>query len=237
MSDQSGLPQLVEPTRILITGDSITQGTSGDYTWRYHLWNKLVELDLPVAFVGPRSDLYDFESGEFGSATYAQAFGGQSHGAKWGSSLLLDGPEITEQVESSMPDVLVEVLGSNDLACLATPGETVERLLTYIDRARAARPGIGIVVGTVTTRYDVQLERYTLESESTEYRALLSQLAAQLDTSGARIVVADISTGFDPRTMTWDGTHPNEAGERVIAQRIFEALGGLGIGPVDTHAR
>lgn len=27
--------------KILISGDSISQGSSGDYTWRYRLWNRL----------------------------------------------------------------------------------------------------------------------------------------------------------------------------------------------------
>lgn len=45
--------------RILIVGDSITQGSSGDYTWRYRLWDEHQSTDPGYTFVGPRTDLHD----------------------------------------------------------------------------------------------------------------------------------------------------------------------------------
>jgi hypothetical protein len=37
-------------------------------------------------------------------------------------------------------------------------------------------------------------------------------------------VVADTATGWDAKTMTWDGTHPNPSGERQIARKVATAL-------------
>lgn len=43
--------------RIMVVGDSITQGSSGDYTWRYRLWRHLTDRGVRVDLVGPRDDL------------------------------------------------------------------------------------------------------------------------------------------------------------------------------------
>ncbi|MFC7503453.1 hypothetical protein, partial [Nocardioides sp. GCM10030258] len=34
--------------RVLIVGDSVTQGSSGDWTWRYRLWRHLQDAGLAV---------------------------------------------------------------------------------------------------------------------------------------------------------------------------------------------
>ena len=41
------------PTRVLITGDSITSGWVGDYTWRYHFSTARPDLDLVGNKTGP----------------------------------------------------------------------------------------------------------------------------------------------------------------------------------------
>ncbi|PDP84727.1 GDSL family lipase [Glycomyces fuscus] len=45
-----------EPHRIMLAGDSMTQGANGDRTWRYHLWNHLSPYVEELDFVGPYSD-------------------------------------------------------------------------------------------------------------------------------------------------------------------------------------
>lgn len=45
-----------EPQRIMLSGDSMTQGADGDRTWRYHLWNHLSPHVDGLEFVGPYSD-------------------------------------------------------------------------------------------------------------------------------------------------------------------------------------
>ncbi len=45
-----------EPRRIMLAGDSMTQGANGDRTWRYHLWNHLSPHVEELDFVGPYSD-------------------------------------------------------------------------------------------------------------------------------------------------------------------------------------
>jgi hypothetical protein len=44
---------LPRPAKIMIIGDSISQGHEGDYTWRYRLWEWSQSNVAEVDFVGP----------------------------------------------------------------------------------------------------------------------------------------------------------------------------------------
>ena len=48
-----------DAARILIVGDSVTQGSRGDYTWRYFWWKNLEARDADVDFVGPTTGVFD----------------------------------------------------------------------------------------------------------------------------------------------------------------------------------
>lgn len=217
--------------KILITGDSITQGSSGDYTWRYRLWNKLQSTEVdPVSFVGTRTDLYDNVNDTQGSQYYAASFAGKAHSAKWGDAFTLELGNISAQVTTTGANVLVVMLGSNDLAYLTSPEDTIANLKTYIARARQAAPGIDIVVGQVVNRWDPWSQSYILNSETSAYASLLQTAASELNTSSQRVVVAPTMTGWDPKIHTWDGTHPNPTGEALIAQRVSQALATIGVG-------
>jgi lysophospholipase L1-like esterase len=48
--------------------------------------------------------------------------------------------------------------------------------------------------------------------------------AASKTTSTSPIVVVDAWTGFDTRTMTGDGVHPNDAGNKKLAETWFQPL-------------
>lgn len=217
--------------RVLITGDSITQGSSGDYTWRYRLWNKLASTAKgKVAFVGTRTDLYDNVGNKSGSQHYAASFSARSHSAKWGDTYVDELDSIGSQVSKSKATTLVTMLGSNDLAYKTSPEATVANVKTYIQRARKAKPGIDVVVGEVVNRYDPWAGTYSLNDEADAYATKLRALASSLNTSSQRVVVASTRNGWDAKRHTWDGTHPNPTGETIIAQRVSEALAKIGIG-------
>ncbi len=55
-----------DPVRILLVGDSVTQGSAGDWTWRYRLAQHLVDADVPFDFVGPDDGLLDNLTGKQG---------------------------------------------------------------------------------------------------------------------------------------------------------------------------
>lgn len=217
--------------RVLITGDSITQGSSGDYTWRYRLWKKLAATAPGrAAFVGPRTGLYDVVNSRQGSLHYAADFPAKAHGALWGDTFVHELDAIGGQVAAADADVLVVMLGSNDLAYQTSPAATIANLRTYLARARAARPGLDVVVGEVVDRYDPWSRRYLLSTQVAQYATSLDSLAKELDTPAERVVAAPTRRGWDAAVHTWDGTHPNATGEALLAQRVSEGLARIGLG-------
>ena len=76
--------QAASPTRIMIVGDSISQGSAGDFTWRYRLWKHL-EATAPGAttFVGDRNYLFDNITAQQGSHAYADPNFNTAHHALW----------------------------------------------------------------------------------------------------------------------------------------------------------
>ena len=51
-----------------------------------------------------------------------------------------------------------------------------------------------------------------------------SQLVADKDWPESPLTLVDQYSGFDPSTMTYDGTHPNAVGDARMADRWFEKL-------------
>ncbi|RKS10740.1 lysophospholipase L1-like esterase [Nocardiopsis sp. Huas11] len=47
---------VTEPRRVMLAGDSMTQGANGDVTWRFHLWSHLTPHVPDLDFVGPYTD-------------------------------------------------------------------------------------------------------------------------------------------------------------------------------------
>ncbi len=206
-------PEPTGPVRILLHGDSVTQGSAGDWTWRYRLWKHLVSSGEQVDLVGPRDDLRD------GSATYADPAFDRDHAARWGMS----GGALDRSVTSLMsyaPDVIVDGLGINDLRT-ATPETAVARAVERVEQARAVDPGVDVVLWRLPQ---------TWRPGVAAYDELVAQAVAALDTPQSRVVLADVATGFDRARDTYDTLHPSASGEVRIAAAVADALASLGVG-------
>lgn len=204
-------------TRIMLAGDSITQGFDGDFTWRYRLYEELTGQQVPFDFVGPRDEPYG------GRDTYLATGWDTDHDAKGGTTLNAQLGHITADMTAYQPDVLVALYGTNDLRNGATPAQLVDRWRTYVARARAVRPDVKIVLGEV---YSVHAPHRDVSN------ALLRALAADLDTETSPVVVAHLDApDFSASRDTYGGTHPTPTGEIRIAALVTQALHELGVAP------
>jgi lysophospholipase L1-like esterase len=214
-------PQPAPVVRIMLAGDSITQGFDGDFTWRYRLFQEFARQAVPVDFVGPRRYPYG------GRDVYLATGWDSDHDAMGGSTLAGNVGSIGTAVATYAPDVLVAEYGTNDLVDGATPAAVLRSWRGDIANARAARPDVKIVVGEVAT---------PKARARAEANAGLHALAAELTTAESPIVVADLdSPSWIPSRDTRDLVHPNPTGETVIGQRMAEALEALGVLPGTPH--
>ena len=204
------------PVKILIIGDSMTQGSAGDWSWRYRLAKHLTDHGASFDLVGHRDDLYDNVAGVWGSHAYVDPVFDQVHSARWGMKLADLEVPIGTLVSTYHPDVVLAMLGDNDLSAGTTPTQVGALLEDLVDDARASQPGVAVVLG-----HD---PRPHTQPNSPALNAEIDARAAALDTPSARVVVANTDAGYDDLQDTWDGAHPNARGELKIAAAFENAL-------------
>ncbi|MGB0099254.1 MAG: GDSL-type esterase/lipase family protein [Nocardioides sp.] len=218
---ESGLEPGGEPARVLLVGDSVTQGSAGDWTWRYRLWQHLEASGAEVDLVGPADQVAGATAGD-PDLGYADPDFDRDHASRWGRSFAGTDWSIGELVEAHDPDVVVELLGINDVLGLrATAQELVERARTFVADARAADPQLDIVLAELPQ---------TWFDEVSAYDQALGDLAEELATDGSDVVVARPAEAFVRDVDTYDPVHPSPSGEVKIAAGVADALARLDIG-------
>jgi hypothetical protein len=208
------------PVRILLEGDSITQGNDGDFTWRYRFYKELVRQHVRFDFVGSRTSPY-VEAGHRYS-TYADPSFDRQHFAQGGSTIAWHVARIRDEVASQKPDVVVFAAGINDLRARHTVADTDYWLRRWVTQVRAAKPNIKILISPVLDATDARSP--WLPQRIREFRAQETATAQALSTSTSPIRVADTDRGWSVAADTYDNLHPTPTGETLIAQRIAEAF-------------
>lgn len=205
------------PLRVLIVGDSVSQGSAGDWTWRYRLFREFQAQGLPVDFVGPRVDLFDDVTERLGSRAYVDPDFDRDHASRWGAAYGAEEGRIDDLVRDHQPDVVVVMLGINNLMWSdVLPSELRDRARSFVDLARSVDPDLDVVLGKVVQTW--------MRPSVARFNELLDKLSAA--TPGTS--TADGDAGFRRRAHTWDRAHPSAAGEIRIAAAVTDALAELG---------
>lgn len=210
-----------DPVRVLIVGDSATQGSSGDWTWRYRLWERLTDAGEAVDFVGPREDLWDLRSNAPGAMSYADPGFDRDHAARWGMWSGFPDEQIAALVTAHRPDVIIIMLGINDILYGRAPSDVADDTENFVAQARAVDGNLSFVVAEATQHWYPGAE---------EFNAALPPIAEALTTTSSPVVVATTSVGYDEAQDTWDHSHPNARGEVKIAAAVADSLHTLGVG-------
>ncbi|MBW8483888.1 SGNH/GDSL hydrolase family protein [Actinomadura parmotrematis] len=213
-------------TAIMIVGDSISHGSSGDWTWRYRFWKHLRQQGADVDLVGPKDTLDDIRTPEVGDddATYADPEFDRDHDAQWGRPYLAEKDVIEAKVAAHRPAYLLVLLGINDLFWYGVePPDFEANLRAFVAAARRAAPALRIVLGTVLDTHKAGREP-EFAARVAGCNARLRRVAAELDGPDTPVTVAETAAEFIAADHTWDGTHPNPNGEVRIAAAFADAL-------------
>ncbi|MDF9716955.1 hypothetical protein INN71_14810 [Nocardioides sp. ChNu-153] len=212
-------PPVAQPTRVLLVGDSLTHGYRGDWTWRYRLWQLLrAERRTTYDLVGNRDDVADPVLDLTGHHDYADPDFDTDHAASGGMYLTRMRYDVPELAAATAPDVVVLLIGINDLRNGVTPGDLAAAARTFVGEVRSAAPDVDVVLA--------QLPHVHLPLVA-DYNARLDVLAAELATPASPVVVARSAGGFTAADF-WDRLHPGAAGEVRIARAVHGALAELG---------
>ncbi|WSQ10023.1 GDSL-type esterase/lipase family protein [Streptomyces sp. NBC_01231] len=210
--------------RIMPVGDSMTIGSAGEHTWRYWMWRHLCTTHGgPFALVGPRETLHDKVTDAPTSYAYADPDFPRAHLAGWGEGWLHMAPLIGEAVRESGADVLLVSLGLIDLGFYTNAEQTTENVRGFVAAAREANPRIRVVLLPVIPNVRA-LTDTDFATQVALFNDLLAKTAADLDEPRSPLLLASLPPSYDIHTDTYDGTHPNESGERKIAAAFADAM-------------
>ncbi|MEU4620892.1 cellulose binding domain-containing protein [Actinoplanes sp. NPDC023801] len=194
-------------TRIMALGDSIT-GSPG--CWRALLWRQLpaTEVDFVGTLPGDGCGFpYDGEHDGHGGYLVTNV-AGQNLLPAW--------------LATADPDVVLMHFGTNDAWSNIPAGTILNAYTTLVGQMRAANPRVHVVVAQI-----IPLNPPTCTDCGQRVVALNAAIpawAASLSTAASPVTVVDQWTGFNTTTDTYDGVHPNDAGNAKIAARWLPAV-------------
>ncbi|HSI06603.1 MAG: SGNH/GDSL hydrolase family protein [Myxococcota bacterium] len=211
-TDQGPPPVLGPLVRICPMGDSITAGTGERASYRRPLWQSLLALGVNVDFVG---SMDDNNTGPPPFADYD--WDNEGHGGYRADELADRLPEWI--LEYDVPDIVLLHIGTNDLLQDdSTNGvlDDIDRLLGII---RGRNPNAIIILARI-----IGMTTQSFTDKASALNTAMPAFVTSRGTTASPIYLVDQMTGFTPATMTYDGTHPNELGERHMADVWLAAL-------------
>lgn len=201
-------------TKIMALGDSVTEGAQQSLTetYRYFLFQKLMNAGKRFDFVGSRTQAqFDINPARW---DYDQNH--ESHSG-WEANEIA--AQSTAWAQAAQPDIVLLHIGTNDLIHGQSVTSTVNDIEDIIDNLRAAVPNVTIVVAQI-----IPLVGHL--SDVADLNAEIASLVSQKNTAQARVILADMNTGFDLSDTT-DGVHPTSATESTMADRWYAAISSL----------
>ncbi|WP_406835209.1 GDSL-type esterase/lipase family protein [Streptomyces sp. AHU1] len=246
-----GNPTTNPPLKVMVVGDSMSEGMEGDWTWRYRLWQWFKDQHVPVDFVGPyRGTKQPDPTGPPApprlqneppenpsvanppvSGAYHQDIApgfDSDHFAVWGRQAAQDKDLIGPMVAQYEPDLILFGLGFNDMGWFVSDAKgTLDSMKALVDRARAAKPDVKMAVANVPHRLFID-GRQDLVDKTNQYNALLKDAVPTWSTSNSPVELVDWERAYGCRTTGcpagYDGLHPNLTGEYQIAYAYARTL-------------
>jgi lysophospholipase L1-like esterase len=197
-------PPAGSPVKIMALGDSIT-GSPG--CWRALLWQK-----LPAA----RVDFVGTLPGQGCGFTYDGE--NEGHGGYLATNVA-NQDLLVGWLAATDPDVVIMHFGTNDVWSNLSPGTITAAFTRLVTQMRAANPTMKIGVAQIIPMNPSNCAE--CGARAVALNAAIPAWAAGLTTTASPITVIDQWTGFDPATDTYDGVHPNDAGNVKIANRWY----------------
>lgn len=125
-------------------------------------------------------------------------------------------------LSSTKPDIVMMHLGTNDVWNNISPAAITAAFSKLVEQMRASKPTMKILVAQI-----IPMTPSNCAQCGPRVVALNSAIvawAANTTTAVSRITVVDTWTGFDTKSMTGDGVHPNNAGNQKLATAWFQPL-------------
>ena len=212
-------PCKASPCKILPLGDSITHGVAStdDAGYRSALFKLIVAANQNVTFTGSLSNgpstvsSKTFPKSHEGHDGFTVESGYSTYGTA-GISSLIPSPAF-----STVPDIVLLHIGTNDLTSTSAKSTTSDRLDTLLTKIVGVAPDALIVVAKVVPL------GYS-SSDWDTYNAKIPTVVQTHAGKGQHVVMVDMSK---LPTSQLTGVHPNDQGYAYMANIWYEAIKGF----------
>ncbi|KAF1835198.1 SGNH hydrolase [Decorospora gaudefroyi] len=191
-------------------GDSIT-GSPG--CWRAYLWQKLQQANVKnTDFVGtlPAQGCgfpYDGEN--------------EGHGGYLATNIAAQNL-LPNWLSRTNPDIVIMHLGTNDVWNNKSPEQITSAFTKLVQQMRASKPTMSILVAKIIPMNPAGCSQ--CGARVVALNRAIEDWVAGISKEESVVRVVDAWTGFDTRSMTGDGVHPNDVGNRRLADVWFGPL-------------
>ena len=199
------------PTRIMPLGDSIT-GSPG--CWRALLWNQLQDDGYSALdFVGtlPTQGCGQTHDGD-----------NEGHGGILATNMA-NANQLVPWLDATNPDIVLMHLGTNDAWSNRSTAAILSAFDTLVNQMRANNPAMIILVAQIIPMDSARSCSSCAQNVIALNNALPAWVAG-VTSSASPVLLVDQWTGFNTDNHTYDGVHPNTAGDQLIADNWFDAL-------------
>jgi acyl-CoA thioesterase-1 len=214
-------PPAARVIRILPLGDSITQGGRRDrpeYTYRYPLYYLLRDAGYRVDFIG------SLKTGLQPEAAWPAKNGvpfDPDHEGHYGWKTGQVRDHLAEWMKTypAPPDIVLIHLGTNDQGAANFDEAVVQPLREIIAMLRAQTPRVVVLVSHLSFNGGAALK----------IRPLVEQMAREVSTPRSPVRTVAMYEGWhekpdEPGSDTFDWAHPNEQGQRKMAEKWLAAM-------------
>jgi lysophospholipase L1-like esterase len=241
---------VLAPVKILLLGDSITQGLDSNiigthlFGYRRYLYTKLNSAGYRFDFVGSINKVFSSAATCIPTASYPIPDVEHEGHAGWRTNDILNGytpgpasictgsGKLSDWLQGYSADIVVIHLGTNDINTSADRLRTAALAATdtgsIIDTIRARFPNIKILLSKIIANNPGDA---TTDERITDLNGRLTTLASSKNTTNSPITLVDQYTHFkatfsgsSSSYLMSDGIHPNATGENAMAQKYFDAL-------------
>ena len=190
--------------KVMPLGDSITDGYNIPGGYRKRLWQRLVTQEgYSFDFVGSLSN-------------GPTELGDKNHEGHSGWKIRDIRANIDSYINSAQPDLVLLMLGSNDMYANDDLPNAPGRLQELVQRINILRPGVTTILSTVTNRSDQQ-------SKIPPFNAELPGVVQNLNNMGYNVVLVNAYAALTLSDLA-DGVHPNAGGYDKLADVWYPQL-------------
>ena len=214
------IPQIDKTLKIWTIGDSITLGSQNGY--RNRIWTVMTDAGNSIDFIGTQTHPYP------NSAVCPDA----DHDGYSGNTISdIDGKisALFETVKAEKPDVLLIMLGTNDLAWWVPNEDFVsgsdERMLALAEKILNLDPDMAVIIGTIPPMSEKIIKETKMDRAdyAAAYNSALTVQVKNHPLYGSRLFLAETGSILTVNDL-YDGIHPTLTGYDRLGDAWLKAL-------------